>query len=466
MTVITPRPMPLTPANGYGVGGSASTKKDASGNAVFDSPNYEITVTSNSVVTIHNKVTGETYQVSGDPHVAIDGVQAFDFHESMTFVLNDGTKVTIDTAPWGSSGATVASRVTITNADAQYGVQINGASLSDGRDISFEETTSLGDAMDAATADNNAIFENWDGSGFVRFDVASNRTVVVDQAGVNAMELAEAGGMFDPEANPNNTLTTRRPSANNAANNPANNPRSTPMTFTQSIFASDAARFATNFLSNANAGTANNVDIAAIAADQGYTYRSDGWYSKTVDGTTVSMKQPLGAGTNVELKYKTKDGITFSFELNNDNGDYTMGTHTVSGTGSAAMDRFVNQAAQSSGANGLLSFVEMANDVVRKGKKKGEADAAGGDAGHASQSWFVALAEGLGEVLNKLAIELKTAIDNVDLNEDTGQPPYKEGMRIQGLAQQLQFISQAFMTALNSIGESIKTTVTAGGAAR
>jgi hypothetical protein len=47
-----------------------------------------------------------------------------------------------------------------------------------------------------------------------------------------------------------------------------------------------------------------------------------------------------------------------------------------------------------------------------------------------------------------------------------GGAPFKDSMRIQALAQQLSFMSQAFMTCLNSIGEAIKATVTAGGAAR
>jgi hypothetical protein len=80
-------------------------------------------------------------------------------------------------------------------------------------------------------------------------------------------------------------------------------------------------------------------------------------------------------------------------------------------------------------------------------------------------NWFLALAEVLGQSLNDIADKLTTQTDKVKQLKNGGAP-FKDSMRIQALAQQLSFMSQAFMTCLNSIGEAIKATVTAGGAAR
>jgi Domain of Unknown Function (DUF1521) len=477
MTYIVPtRTPPLAPANPDGNGGECSTTLNANGDAVFESRNYEITVTSNSQVTIRNLNTGEVYQVAGDPHVSVDGVQAFDFHETMTFMLNDGTKVTMNTSPWGNSGATVVSRVTITNADAQYGVEINGASLSDGRDISFEETTSLGMAKDAEVPDGMLIFENARGAGFVRYDPATQSVVAVDQASVNAMETAMAA---DP---------------NSPANPKGSNPKGTPMT---SITSSAFATFDTSFLARLNGDDASAADVSTWMPQGSYT--SDGAYvTKLSAGGSVAVSQPGGPGTDVEVVLTATNGVKYHMEFERDakTGLYVESKVYVSGMGDAGKDALINQHLTGAGHRSLLSALQLTNSTTidpskkKKGQGAGGADGgadggmgglggfggmtgasdAGGTSGVAGQSgdssnWFIALAEGMGEILNKLAKELKSAVDAVTL-DDNGQPPYKEGMRIQGLAQQLQFISQAFLTALNSVGEATKSVVTAGGAAR
>ncbi|MEJ6871894.1 DUF1521 domain-containing protein, partial [Bradyrhizobium japonicum] len=62
--------------------------------------------------------TGHVTVIHGDPHVDADGdgKDDFDFKKDMTFQLDDGTKITVDTVDIGK-GKTMASKLTITNGD-------------------------------------------------------------------------------------------------------------------------------------------------------------------------------------------------------------------------------------------------------------------------------------------------------------------------------------------------------------
>jgi hypothetical protein len=56
------------------------------------------------------KVTGpdgKNTRVWGDPHVAEGDGGTWDFKRDSTFVLGDGTRINVSTAPWGDAGATV-----------------------------------------------------------------------------------------------------------------------------------------------------------------------------------------------------------------------------------------------------------------------------------------------------------------------------------------------------------------------
>ncbi|MBK7996791.1 MAG: DUF1521 domain-containing protein [Blastocatellia bacterium] len=44
---------------------------------------------------------GHKTEVWGDPHVRLDGKEVFDFKRDTTFVLGDGTRINVTTAPWG-----------------------------------------------------------------------------------------------------------------------------------------------------------------------------------------------------------------------------------------------------------------------------------------------------------------------------------------------------------------------------
>jgi len=173
---------------------SASTKMQG-GKAVFENDNYRITCDDDNEVMITNKNTGETYRAWGDPHMEIDGKQAFDFWGTTTLCLDDGTKVTIETTPWKKDPSmTLSSRVTITNGG--YGVQVSGVDSNRTGDLRIDEARGWGGLLDATVGDGNRLYENSWGKGFVAVD-AYGRIRVVDQAHINATDLKKGGALAE-----------------------------------------------------------------------------------------------------------------------------------------------------------------------------------------------------------------------------------------------------------------------------
>jgi Ca2+-binding RTX toxin-like protein len=161
------------------------------GKAVFENDNYRITAGDDNNVHITNKHTGETYEAWGDPHMKIDGQQAFDFWGTTTLNLEDGTKVTIETTPWANNPEmTLSSRVTITNGD--YGAQISGIDTNQAGDLKIDEAKGWGGTLDAVVDDGNAMHENPNGQGFVAFD-REGRLRNVDQQFINETDLKKGG---------------------------------------------------------------------------------------------------------------------------------------------------------------------------------------------------------------------------------------------------------------------------------
>jgi Domain of Unknown Function (DUF1521) len=178
----------------------------ADGTVAYENEDYLIKVTDTGTVNITNKDTGENYNVWGDPHVAVDGQQAFDFWGKTTITLDDGTKVTIDTTPVeGSDGATMASTVTIVDGQSDYAVQVTGVDSNETGDIVYTETTNAW-LMDAMVDDGNMIYENPVGAGFVAVDDCGN-IVNVDQQHIDQTDLVknpeqqEDGSCAPPQPN-------------------------------------------------------------------------------------------------------------------------------------------------------------------------------------------------------------------------------------------------------------------------
>jgi hypothetical protein len=163
------------------------------GKAVFENDNYRISAGDNNEVLIQNKNTGETYRAWGDPHMDIDGKHEFDFWGTTTFLLDDGTKVTINTTPWaGNPNATISSKVTITNGD--YGVQITGVDTNTLGDLAIDEGKGWGGLVDLAVADGNVLVENTFGKGFLAMD-NQGRIRQVDQQYINETDLLKGGAL-------------------------------------------------------------------------------------------------------------------------------------------------------------------------------------------------------------------------------------------------------------------------------
>lgn len=194
------------------------------------------------------------------------------------------------------------------------------------------------------------------------------------------------------------------------------------------------------------------VDPDALKAEfakRGYVQNSDGSFQ--IDKISVLVNDD----SSMELTLNYPDGGTWKIDLADSDGD---GEYKVTDN---QVDRPNLTASQENVLEEAFTNIMENNDVYCHKKKKGGSS---GSAGGGSDNWFIQMAESLGEMLNQMANDVKTATDNV--RTKNGQAPFKDSMRVQGLAQQLSFMSQCFMTTLNSIGEAIKTSVTAGGAAR
>ena len=163
------------------------------GKVCFENDNYRITMGDDNSVHIFNKNTGENYLAWGDPHMQVDGQQAFDFWGTTTLALEDGTKVTIETTPWANNPAmTLSSKVTITNGD--YGVQVTGVDSNQVGDLAFEEAKGFGELADAVVDDGNLLHENPFGKGFLGVD-DSGSLRPVDQQYINETDLKKGGAL-------------------------------------------------------------------------------------------------------------------------------------------------------------------------------------------------------------------------------------------------------------------------------
>lgn len=102
---------------------------------------------------VRNNETDEVSRISGDPHVDSDGdgKNDFDFKKDMSFVLDDGTKITVNTVP-AENGTTYSSALTITKGD--NAIQVTGlAGQHDGANNLKVVQSNAGRTLDALTDD-------------------------------------------------------------------------------------------------------------------------------------------------------------------------------------------------------------------------------------------------------------------------------------------------------------------------
>jgi hypothetical protein len=79
-------------------------------------------------------------------------------------------------------------------------------------------------------------------------------------------------------------------------------------------------------------------------------------------------------------------------------------------------------------------------------------------------SWFLTLAKIMGKLLNEKADKITDLLD--EIKEQGDDPPYELTAQFQAQTQVLSYLQQAFTTAINTLGDVINRSVTAGGAAR
>jgi hypothetical protein len=109
-----------------------------------------------SEIVIHD-ADGNATRIWGDPHVQYNGKQVGDFWGTTTFVLENGTKITINTEKSTWNNATYAEQVVVTRGD--QALVIDGVSEQTKGDL----TVSLGGSgygLDAAHDDGLVIREN------------------------------------------------------------------------------------------------------------------------------------------------------------------------------------------------------------------------------------------------------------------------------------------------------------------
>ena len=106
--------------------------------------------------TLTNKQTGASTNISGDPHVSESG-NKWDFKNNLTFQLDDGTRITAKTIPYGN-GATVSSELDISKGG--QGMRVTGLGGQNDPSGQLQVANGLnGYALAASNRGTNVVFE-------------------------------------------------------------------------------------------------------------------------------------------------------------------------------------------------------------------------------------------------------------------------------------------------------------------
>lgn len=156
-----------------------TTTRGANGSVNFENQNYNINIADSGEINVNNKKTSEIYFIQSNLRVDVDGVQAFYFKATTTFELDDGTKITIDTAPRNVIDYVMlaANAVAIFDGNSDYGVLIENFDNIQNNEITFEEVTKE-ELTELGIGEGNALSENGDGEGFVAIDERGNAQLV------------------------------------------------------------------------------------------------------------------------------------------------------------------------------------------------------------------------------------------------------------------------------------------------
>ena len=120
-----------------------------------------------SQIKIINSCANETTTIWGDPHVDWNGVAGDEgrFFGTATFVLSDGTKITVNTVPYNNGNEWLANNVVVTKGDQS--LIIDGLAQTTKGDFKVYQGLN-GKQLDALVGDGKlTVFENSNGIGWV-----------------------------------------------------------------------------------------------------------------------------------------------------------------------------------------------------------------------------------------------------------------------------------------------------------
>jgi hypothetical protein len=121
---------------------------------------------SGSELKLYDANTGTTTDISGDPHVYVNGQHIGDFYGTTTLVLDNGTKITINTVPYAANqNAYLSSSLTITKGDQL--IKVSGLDQNTKGDLSVQAFDHGGYLADWTTKDGLQLYENPNGSGWM-----------------------------------------------------------------------------------------------------------------------------------------------------------------------------------------------------------------------------------------------------------------------------------------------------------
>lgn len=161
---------------------------DAEG-ALFENATYRIRIGADQTVMVANQRSGETYMAFA-PAVGDDQASCLDACNSVTLVLEDGTKLTLQTTITGiddDDGSAAASQRTVTITCNDFGLQVSGLGSAAG--FACVQTVAYGWLLDGAVADGHMLQENARGTGLWGAD-PQGAWQVMGEDSINAEELA------------------------------------------------------------------------------------------------------------------------------------------------------------------------------------------------------------------------------------------------------------------------------------
>jgi hypothetical protein len=168
--------MLVSHANSSVESGSAGVKSAASdsswtfvnngdGTGTIDLGNYTVSLKeSNYEWTVTDKTTGQQTRVWGDPHVDFqnDGDTDLDFKANLSLMLEDGTKITCETLPFGN-GQTVSTKLVITNKD--QAIEVTGLAAGMDADLNIKKIDDAAAAWDTSWG-KTVVYQGNDGSWY------------------------------------------------------------------------------------------------------------------------------------------------------------------------------------------------------------------------------------------------------------------------------------------------------------